>query len=112
MIESYNFGEIKILGKTYRSDIIVYPDHVNTQWWRKEGHNLTIEDIKEVIEARPEVIIIGTGQPGLMKVPKETKEMIDKCGIEIIILPTDKACQEYNRVATKKNVIACLHLTC
>jgi hypothetical protein len=47
-----------------------------------------------------------------MEVAKETIDYIKKLNIEAIILPTEKACQEYNRIAGKKKVIACLHLTC
>jgi len=112
MIESYNFGEIEISGKTYRQDVIIYHDHVNAKWWRKQSHNLHIDDIKEVIDAQPEIIIIGTGQPGLMQVDNEIEKNINKLGIKTVILPTDKACQEYNRIANKKKVVACLHLTC
>jgi hypothetical protein len=40
MIESYKFGEIIITGKKYDSDLIIYPDHIDSSWWRKEGHLL------------------------------------------------------------------------
>ena len=112
MIESYDFGEIKVSGKTYRADIIIYPNHIDAHWWRKQGHNLDIDDIKEVLDAKPEVIIIGTGQPGHMQVDDKTRGEIRNHGIETIIVPTDEACQEYNRIAKNKKVIACLHLTC
>lgn len=112
MIESYTFGEIKISGKTYKSDVIIYPDHVDAHWWRKQGHNLEIDDIKEVIDAKPDVIVIGTGQPGLMYVDDNTRRKINELGIKTIILPTEKACHEYNHVENSKRVIACLHLTC
>jgi len=112
MIEDYKFGEINISGKTYRSDVIIYPEHIDANWWRKSGHSVEIDDLKGVIDAGPEVIIIGTGQPGLMRVKKETEEQIKKLGIEMIILPTKEACEEYNRITNTKKVIACLHLTC
>lgn len=112
MIDAYKFGEIQISGKSYRNDVIIFHDHVNANWWRKQGHNLEIDDLKEVIETKPEVVIIGTGQPGFMQVEQETVEHIKKLGIETIILPTEKACQEYNRIANTKKTVACLHLTC
>ncbi len=112
VIESYDFGEIKICGKTYRADIIIYPNRVNAHWWRKQGHHLDMDDIKEVLDAKPEVIIIGTGKPGLMQVDDRTRKEISERGIEAIIVPTDEACREYNRIVKNKKVIACLHLTC
>jgi len=112
MIEDYKFGEIKINGKTYRSDVIVYPDRVDATWWRKQGHNLELDDIKVVITEKPEVIVIGTGEPGLMKVEKKTIEYLENLNIETVVLPTKKACEEYNRRAKNEKIIACFHLTC
>ena len=112
MIEDYKFGAIRISGKTYRNDVIIYPDHTDSQWWRKQGHSLVTEDIRDVIEARPDVIIVGTGQPGLMQVSDETRAEMKQLNIEMIVMPTEQACKEYNRMVSKKKVIACLHLTC
>jgi hypothetical protein len=112
MIEAYQFGAIKVSGKTYHSDVIIYPDHVDSQWWRKQGHSLDIKDIKEVISSRPEVIIVGTGRPGLMQVSEATLAEIRKLNIEAVVMPTEQACREYNRIASEKKVVACLHLTC
>lgn len=112
MIEDYKFGEIIIAGKTYRTDVIVYPDHIDAHWWRAQGHNLVIDDIKNVIDASPEVIVIGTGESGLMQVEEETVDHLEKLGITAIILPTKKAYKEFNRLINTKKVVACLHLTC
>lgn len=112
MIDSYRFGEIVVDGKRYSSDVIIYPDRVNSNWWRKEGHSLHIEDIKDVIEANPEILIVGTGNSGLMQIPSKTVEFLKTRGITLIAEPTTKACETYNRLASTKNVIAALHLTC
>ncbi|KPJ74210.1 hypothetical protein AMJ52_01445 [candidate division TA06 bacterium DG_78] len=112
MIDDYRFGEITIAGKTYRTDVIVYPDHIDAHWWREQGHNLAINDIKNVIDAKPDVVVIGTGELGLMQVEKETVDHLKKLGIKIIVLPTKKAYIEFNRLVTTQKVVACLHLTC
>ena len=112
MIEDYHFGEVKVSGQRYQSDVIIYPDHIDDHWWRKQGHRLELEDIKKVVEMRPDVIVIGTGNFGLMQVEKNTLEQLRKMNIQVIILPTVKACQEYNKIYSQKKVVACLHLTC
>lgn len=63
MIDSYEFGTIVIRGKRYRSDIIIFPESVLDGWWRREGHSLHIEDLKEILngEPQPEMLIVGTG---------------------------------------------------
>lgn len=112
MIEAYQFGEIRISGKNYHNDVIVYPDHIDSKWWRKQGHALDVDDIKDVIDAKPDVIIVGTGQPGMMRVSEETLARIRGLKIEIMVMPTEQACKEFNRIASEKIAIACLHLTC
>ncbi len=113
MIDSYDFGKIVIDGKEHREDVIIWPDHIDYPWWRAESHNLILEDISEVIKAKPEILIVGTGYSGLMKVPEEIKESIEAQGIKVIIAQTKKACQLFNKfLSTNKKIIACLHLTC
>jgi hypothetical protein len=112
MINSYGFGRIVIDGTAYTTDVIVFPDRVEDDWWRKEGHVLYVADIESVVEEKPEVLIVGTGKYGLLNVMPETKEYIESKGIELIVEPTDKACEIYNHVSRDKKVVAALHLTC
>jgi len=111
-IEHYSWGKIIIDGKTYTSDVIIYPDHVDASWWRKEGHNLHVEDVKEVIAAEPESVIIGTGALGVMKVPKETIAHLESKGIHVHVERTGKAVELFHTLQKDKKVIAALHLTC
>jgi len=112
MIENYSFGQILIDGKKYNSDLIIFKDHIYEGWWRKEGHNLCIDDIKKIINEKPEIIIIGTGFSGLMKVSADLIKYLESMGIETIVKKTKDACDEYNTLYKKKKVIAAFHLTC
>lgn len=111
-IEHYSFGSITVDGKTYTSDVIIYPGRVDSSWWRKEGHNLHIVDLTDVINAKPQVLVIGTGASGLMKVPKETLSHLESKGIEVHVERTDKAVELFNKLQKDKIVIAAFHLTC
>lgn len=112
MIEHYSFGRIVIDGKEYTKDLIIYPDKIRANWWRKEGHKLHIEDIKEVLEYKPEILIVGTGYSGFMEVSKQVKEEIEKRNIKLIVEKTKEACKIYNQLYKKHKVVAALHLTC
>ena len=112
MIDAYNFGKIVIDGTTFNSDVIIYPDRVQDQWWRKDGHVLLRTDVESIINEQPEVLIIGTGKYGVMNVPAQTRRYIESKGIELLAEPTDRACELYNQIAQKKRTIAALHLTC
>jgi hypothetical protein len=113
MIDSYEFGRITINGRRYTSDVIVYQDRVKDGWWRKEGHELHVEDVGEIVKEKPEVLIVGTGYSSCMRVPTETREYLKSMGVELIVEDTSNACRTYNRLLKlKKRVVAALHLTC
>ncbi|MDI6819314.1 MAG: MTH938/NDUFAF3 family protein [Candidatus Hodarchaeaceae archaeon] len=112
MIESYDFGRIVVDGRVYTSDVIIFPNRIRSDWWRREGHRLYIDDLEDVVRERPEVLVVGTGYSGLMEVPKETAEYIRSKGIELVAENTQKAVEVFNELSKSKRVIAALHLTC
>ena len=112
MIESYDFGRIVVDGKEYTSDVIIYPDNVDGNWWRKEGHRLQVVDIEKAIQEKPEILIVGTGASGLMEVPKDVENYITSKGIKLVVDTTKNACDAYNRLSPSGKTIAALHLTC
>ena len=60
-------------GQTYTSDLIIFPEKIKDSWWRKSGHRLCLEDLEDVFQEKPEVLVIGTGFYGLMKTEEEVK---------------------------------------
>ena len=111
-IESYQFGRIVIDGQRYTSDIIVYPDRVDGSWWREESHLLQTGDLEEVVDTRPEVLVVGTGYFGHMRASPEAVAHLRSSGIEVIVERTEEACKIYNRLSESRKVIAAFHLTC
>ncbi len=112
MINSYQFGVIIVNGRRYTSDVIIYPDRVGDNWWRREGHSLFPQDLEEVVREKPEIVVIGSGNSGLMKVPPSTRRWIEGKGIRLKVEPTQAACQIYNQLQKTHKIVAALHLTC
>ncbi|MFP3983063.1 MAG: Mth938-like domain-containing protein [Desulfurivibrionaceae bacterium] len=113
MITNYDFGRIVIDGKTYTSDVIITSQGVNAGWWRKSGHSVVPEDIREMVEDAPDTIILGQGKPGMMKATRELRDYLKEHGINLIEEPTAKAVETYNRLDKEKaRVCAGFHLTC
>lgn len=112
MIDSYEFGTIVIDGMQYSSDLIIFPDHVKENWWRRSGHNVLVEDLEEAIAAKPEIIIIGTGKYGKARVPEKTRRHMESLGLRLIVEGTDRAVSTFNKLSQAKRVVAALHLTC
>jgi len=106
---------ILIDGKRYTSDVIVFPDRVSDRWWRKEGHHLIVEDLSEVLasEAQPEVLVVGTGHSGMMRISDDVEAALRSRNIELVVQPTKQACQIFNQhLKAGRRAVAALHLTC
>ncbi|MBN1779786.1 hypothetical protein JW948_01550 [bacterium] len=114
MIDSYTFGRMVIGGTKYHKDLIILPDGaVLCPWRRKAGHALSLTDLEEITAASPDILVAGTGMPGLMKPEKNLTEELETRGIEIRIMPTLKAVREYNALYGQGwRAAACFHLTC
>jgi len=110
-INFYSFGKINISDKEYNSDLIIFPDSIHNNWWREKGHLLQIEDLKTVIEYNPELLIIGTGKYGRMKVPNRLLNKLNNLGISVEVYKTDQAIEVYKK-NNIKDVVCALHLTC
>jgi hypothetical protein len=111
-IDSYQFGKVVINGKKYSSDVIIFPDKVIDNWWRNAVHELCLEDIAEVLKEKPEVLVVGTGASGLMKVLPKVEDTAQDQGIKLIAEPTDRACDTYNQMCHSQRLVAALHITC
>ncbi|UCE13999.1 MAG: Mth938-like domain-containing protein [Candidatus Heimdallarchaeota archaeon] len=112
-IEKYSFGLIQISGKEFSNDVIIFPEEVIPNWWRKEGHNLHMEDLQEVIARKPDTLIVGKGYNGIMKVPKSLIQELEDKGITTLAKKSNEAVKEYNKLLKEgKRVAAALHLTC
>lgn len=112
MVDSYSFGRIVISGNTYTSDVIIFPNRINSSWWRKTGHRLYLEDLQEIFNEDFDVLIVGTGYLGLMKVEKEVMLYAESKGFDLIIEKTNTAVNKYNSLCSHKKTIAAFHLTC
>ena len=96
-IDAYEFGAIHVDGKTYRSDLILLPDRVSDNWWRKEGHCLYPEDLGEVVAAGPRILVLGTGYYGRMQVPEATRTYLESKGIRLHQAATREAVEKFNK---------------
>lgn len=120
MIEDYQFGSIIIDGQVYTHDVEVFWTDEVFDWWRKESHIIDVEDVIDVVEQKPESIVIGTGQAGVAKVTEEAKKFILGRGIKLFIDPTEQAVRTFNirkeesqeEEGRAEKVIGLFHLTC
>jgi len=125
MIEEYQFGEIVINGKKYTRDVEVRAKKKDSSqkyefeifdWWRKEGHIVDIEDIKQCLEINPQIIVIGTGAYGVAKITKELREFLAEKEIKLISDRTEEAVKTFNILLERQEeidaIVGFFHLTC
>lgn len=113
MIERYAFGSIIIQGKQYTSDLKIIDGQVHPDWWRKSGHTVNVAQIEDILNAKPDYLIIGSGSFGMMKLSDQLKQHLIDCGVNVIEAPISTAIHTFNRMyADGKNVAAAFHLTC
>ena len=113
MIASYSFGRIEIDGVVYSSDVKILPDRtVVADWWRLEGHELRLPDIKDIMKASPDILIVGTGASGMMVVTAEVEAAFIEASIELIVERSGEAWRIFNELCVHKRAAAAIHLTC
>ena len=112
LIDAYRFGCMVVDGKQYTSDLIIFPDRVFDGWWRKKGHQLCVDDITEILNKVPEVLVVGTGYEGLMKILSEVKERLTSKGVTLIAEKTSTAYKTFNTLVKTKQVVGAFHITC
>jgi hypothetical protein len=110
-IESYSFGHIVVDGEEATNDVIVLPGRVVRNWWRRDGHSLVLDDLREVLDELPPRLVVGTGAYGRMHPDPGALEQLRERGIEVEALPTEEAVRRYRELDAAQ-AAAALHLTC
>ena len=114
MIENCTTGShMTIGGEKYHQDLKIIHGRVTGNWWRIQGHRLHSDDIEDILAARPEVLVIGTGYAGNMRIPDSVRSVIENHEISIIAEKTAVATTIFNQLYSEgKNVAGAFHLTC
>jgi hypothetical protein len=110
-LENYSFGRITVDGYEHTRDLIVLPDRVVADWWRREGHSLAIEDLDEVLDELPARLVLGVGAYGRLRPEATVLAELERSGVQVECLPTDAAVRRYGELDERRTAAA-LHLTC
>jgi hypothetical protein len=119
-IESFEWGRFVIKGAAHSAngegvgkDICII-DGVVSPWEARKGHMLKPKMVSSIIGSGIEILVIGNGVNGALKVPEKTNKAISEAGIsELIIERTPEACAAFNRLYREGASVAFLaHGTC
>jgi hypothetical protein len=109
-IYHYEFGRIVVDGREETKDLIL-PDRVVRNWWRRNGHELVLDDLAEVLDEPLSHLVIGTGADGRMRPDPDTTQQLHEHGMTVETLPTSRAVRRFGELDPAR-AAAALHLTC
>lgn len=109
-IDSTDFGRIVIDGKKC-NDVLIVNNEILERDWGSGSHRISNAEAEKLLIGDPDIIIIGTGQGGVLKVDNNVVEKIRK-NAELLILKTPEAVKNFNELSKDKKVNALIHTTC
>ncbi len=74
------------------------------------SHTISLKEAEDVFEKGAELLIVGSGQSGLVMLSPEAAAYLQKKNCAVELLPTPQAIERWNEA--KGAVIALLHITC
>ncbi len=116
-IEDTKFGSITIDGKTYDHDVIIRLSGKVEKRRKKlskekysTSHLVSKEEAKFVYEEGCDLLIVGAGQEGNVRLSPEASDYFDNKGCKVTMQATPEAIRSFNRSREKK--IGLMHVTC
>jgi len=116
-IDELTFGSMIVEGKRYRRDVLIFTD--DTVKKRKGGflmfgsHKIKKQELEELSQGQPEIIVIGTGTNGAARVAPEAESWTKGQKLNLVVQPSYNAVTRLNElVEQKKKVAALIHITC
>ncbi len=111
------FGEIVVSEKTYTRDVYITADgnvkKRKKQLAREEyhtAHALGPKELEKVCQGGPEILFVGTGESGALKLNDEALRFHSQRSIQCKSMPTPDLPDAYNKCNKRKAAV--IHVTC
>ncbi len=94
-VTAYGAGYIEINAQRFDHSLVVMPELVLKRWRPTSFETLTAEDFTELLEFKPALIVLGTGERQRFVHPRLLQGLhAQRIGIEM--MDTQAACRTYN----------------
>jgi hypothetical protein len=97
-------------------DARLFPGGAEKWDWNETGtsHDPGIQpaDVERLLERGATVVILSEGFHGRLRIPPETRRMLEKRGVPTHIAPTEEAANLYDELRQTERVGALIHSTC
>jgi len=95
VVTAYDNRGIKVNGKQFKKSFIISPDEFFEDWPIISISELNSAHIQQLLDMKPELIILGTGK-NLVFPPVEVYSALIKQNMGIEFMDTNAACRTYN----------------
>ena len=94
-ITGYGDGYVEINQTPYKHSVLLSSDGATSEWSAKSFDDLEVSHFSQMVNLKPELILIGTGSRQQFPKPELLKSLISaKIGFEI--MNSQAACRTYN----------------
>ena len=108
LITGYGAGFVEINHQRYASNLIVMADKLLLDWKAPDFASLTTGHFAQIIELKPEVVLLGMGEKHQFLQPKIIQSLTEN-SIPLECMTTPAACRTYNILMSEgRNVVAAL----
>ena len=116
-IDKTSFDSITIAGERYEHDVLIRLNGMVEKRKKKlskqvygTSHVIALAEAEQVYEQGAEVLLVGTGQSGLVSLSPEAEAFFRGKGCALELLPTPQAIVRWNELTGR--AIALFHVTC
>ena len=116
-LEDTSFGSITIDGDRFRHDVLIRVDGTVEKRAKKlskqvygTSHQISLAEAEHIYQEGADLLVIGTGQFGLVELSPEAGQLFDNLGLEVLMSPTPQALGTWND--TDGKLIGVFHITC
>ncbi len=107
-IRAFKPGVIQVNEKVLTASIIVTPDQLIENWSPQTAREIGRESFGAIIELKPDILLIGTGERHVLLAVEVYGELINR-GIGVEVMNTGAACRTFNALsAENRRVVAAL----
>ena len=105
LITACGEGYVEINKQRYTQNLIILPQTLILDWQVTSFAELTNEHFRQIVELKPEVVLLGTGAAHLFLHPKHYQQLTDN-GIALECMNTAAACRTYNILMSEGRTVA------
>lgn len=104
----YGDGYVSINDRRYERHVVVAPGHEIVDWDTPSFESLTSEHFEALLELKPEIVILGTGERLRFPRPEITRSLT-RAAVGFEAMDTKAACRTYNvLMAEGRQVVAAI----